>query len=148
MAMYQNIRPVELLIGAAIFMHAMHAIIHTAQPAPPLWPRRTAAPVNVHLDLTDRPRLLRAPQPAQATVSGERVGRRGGGATRRRGRRGGVNWSRHGDTGRNHYIIGHLNIQSLKSKLPDLRNTIDGTYGFDILSSVKCGYPRTCPTDS
>ena len=59
---------------------------------------------------------------------------RGEPRSRRRGRRGGVNWSRHGDTGSERLIVGHLNVQSLKPKLPDLRNDIYSTYGFDILA--------------
>ena len=56
----------------------------------------------------------------------------GRGASRRRGRRGGVDWRRYGGT--NRLIIGHLNIQSYKPKLPELRNDIDSVYGFDILA--------------
>ena len=44
-----------------------------------------------------------------------------------------MNWRRHGDTGSD-LIIGHLNIQSYKSKLPDLRSDISEVYGFDILA--------------
>ena len=67
--------------------------------------------------------------------SGVQAGGTGGRRTRTRyrARRGGVHWARHGDKGRRALIIGHLNIQSLKPKLPELRAVIKDVYGFHIL---------------
>ena len=44
-----------------------------------------------------------------------------------------MNWRRHGDVTTDQIIIGHLNVQSLKPKLPDVRNDIHHVYGFDVL---------------
>ncbi|KAF0295997.1 putative RNA-directed DNA polymerase from transposon X-element [Amphibalanus amphitrite] len=54
------------------------------------------------------------------------------GAPRRRGRRGGVQWRRHGDIRDKHLIIGQLNVQSLLPKLPDIRADIDERFSFDV----------------
>ena len=71
-----------------------------------------------------------AARPAAADGPGEpgtldgRRGTRRGKRSRRRGCRGGVNWRRHGDIGDKDLIIGQLNVQSIKPKLPDLRYDI------------------------
>ena len=57
----------------------------------------------------------------------------GGRGPGRRGRRGEAQWRRHGDIGRQHVIIGQLNVQSLMPKLPEIRADIDDRYSFDIL---------------
>lgn len=50
------------------------------------------------------------------------------------GCRGGANWRRHHNIGENDIIFGHINIQSLKPKLIDIRHDICKVYGFDILA--------------
>ena len=64
--------------------------------------------------------------------SRRRTHRGGRGAGRRRGRRGGVNLRRHGDVRASDLLVGHLNVQSLKPKLPDIRHDLHHTYNFDI----------------
>ena len=43
-----------------------------------------------------------------------------------------MQWRRHGDVGDGHLIIGQLNVQSLLSKLPDIRVDIDDQFSFDV----------------
>lgn len=150
-----SVQPVELLIAAVLLLHSASVILRAAQPAPPPWwpsvpEGRTAAapqgpPVPSHNPGLQTVIDQRPPQPA-APASGGRARRRGRGASRRgRGRRGGVNWGRHGDTGDDRLIIGQLNIQSLKPKLPDLRNDIYQNFSFDILALSECWLQPNIP---
>ena len=126
-----------------ITLHILHAVLHAAQPAERPWPRRPGRPAAdatptvqprppVGGDGPHRPGTVTEVISASAPTGGTRRGGRG--ASRRRGRRGGANWRRHGDTETHQLIIGQLNIQSYKPKLPDLRQDIDGVYGFDVLA--------------
>lgn len=126
-----------------ITLHILHAVLHAAQPAERPWPRRPGRPAAdatptapppppVGGDGPHRPGPVSEVISASAPTGGTRRGGRG--ASRRRGRRGGANWRRHGDTESHQLIIGQLNIQSYKPKLPDLRQDIDGVYGFDVLA--------------
>ena len=140
-----SVQPVELLIAAVLLLHSASVILHAARPAPPPWwpnvpvGRPATAPQGPSVPSQHNPARSaltdqRPPLPA-APASGGRARRPDRGASRRgRRRRGGVNWGRHGDTGDDRLIIGQLNIQSLKPKLPDLRNDIYQTYSFDILA--------------
>ena len=120
-----------MLIRSVIMLHVLHCLLHAAQPAPRPWPRRPGRPVTglpTAADTTDRPghracsheppsRVIDTPADPGRTRRGHR------GASRRRGRRGGVDGRRHGENGSG-LLIGHLNIQSYKPKLPDLRHDI------------------------
>ena len=97
-------------------------------PLPPPPPGRVGRPAALthrapgqDLSASQLARPHRAP--ARAEAAGARPGSRSG-----------ANWRRHGDTGTDQLIIGHLNIQSYKPKLHDLRNDIHDTYGFDVLA--------------
>ena len=129
-----------MLVRVVITLHLLQAITRAAQPAERPWRRVPGHAVSGQpaADLTHSPgRQLRSQPPVResggATPLTERAGRGRRGAPRRRGRRGGVNWRRHGDTGSD-LLIGHLNIQSYKPKLPDIRHDIQQVYGFDVLS--------------
>ena len=131
-----------MVVRVVLMLHVLQIILHAARPTERPWPRQPSRPV------TGRPAAEPAHRPglhAHAPPPGREVGGtpaatgRGGtrrghrGASRRRGQRGGANWRRHGDTGSD-LLIGHLNIQSYKSMLTDLRNDIHGVYGFDVFS--------------
>ena len=118
-----------MLVRVVVALHLMQAVTRAARPAERPWRRAPGRAVTGLLaaDLTHSPgRQLRAQPPVRASS-----GRRG--ASRRRGQRGGVNWRRHGNTGSD-LLIGHLNIQSYKPKLPDIRHDIQQVYGFQVLS--------------
>ena len=144
MARAPNLRPAELLLFGFLSANLVHLFLQAACPAAPPWPRQfepPAAPITEFLDhsidgTTTRRDPARPPSADSGAAPGTPPGaaRRGAPRSRRRGRRGGVNWGRHGDTGVERLIIGHLNVQSLKPKLPDLRTDIHSTYGFDILA--------------
>ena len=126
-----------MLVRVVVTLHLLQAITRAAQPAERPWrraPGRAAAGLPA-ADLTHSPgRQLRAQPPVRgATPDIERASRGRRGAPRRRGQRGGVNWRRHGNTGSD-LLIGHLNIQSYKPKLPDIRHDIQQVYGFHVLS--------------
>ena len=147
MARTSSLRPVELFLFALLTVNIVHVILHAVRPAVPPWPRQfgqPAAPVTgfARRSLDGSATGRRAPRPSSADSGAWATpGAPQGGAhrdaprsRRRRGRRGGVNWSRHGDSGTERLIIGHLNVQSLKPKLLDLRNDIHATYGLDVLA--------------
>ena len=129
-----------MLIRAVILLHLLQVVLRAAQPAERPWQRAPGRAVSGQpaADPPHRPeRRPRAPPPVResggAAPPTERTRRGRRGAPRRRGQRGGVNWRRHGNTGSD-LLIGHINIQSIKPKLPDIRNDIHQVYGFDILS--------------
>ena len=143
MARTSSPRPVELFLSALLAANALHVILRAACPAAPPWPRQFEPPAALaeypgrSIDgATTRRDPTRPPPAFSGAVPGARASgaHRGAPRSRRRGRRGGVNWSRHGDSGTERLILGHLNVQSLKPKLPDLRADIQTTYGFDILA--------------
>ena len=104
-------------------------------PARPPPPGRPAAPPLRSATLPHLTGSVPRP-PAQGMPRGH-GGTGGGGGGRRaprpRGRRGGVQWRRHGDIGNRHLIIGQLNAQSVLPKLPDIRADIDSRFSFDVL---------------
>ena len=148
---------------ALVLLHVVQALVSAAVPAPQPWPATRRLPRGAGVfqrglptpgDVTDRSPQRRAAgvraqqraaaQPAAAAAPRRRPGEAGdtvdgpsrtrrGRRSRARGRRGGVNWRRHGDVGDKDLIIGQLNVQSLKPKLPDIRQDIHSAYGFDIL---------------
>ena len=138
------------VVALLVTLHFLQHVLHAAQPAVRPWPRRPGPTARRAADPSDWPRLparvvsphrpgarpvtgpVRAPDRAPAPAGGTRRGGRG--AARRRGRRGGANWRRHGGTGADQLIVGHLNVQSYKPKLPDMRHDIHEVYGFDILA--------------
>ena len=122
-------------------LQALHVVLHTALPAERPWPRRPAVTGTAEPHLPPGSALPQrhgtfgpVNEPINTSAPGGGRRRGGRGASRRRGSRGGVNWRRHGDIEPNQLIIGHLNIQSYKPKIPDLRNDINGVYGYDILA--------------
>ena len=142
------------ILRSLLFIYAVSALIAAAAPAPA--PRRARRGPNLgdgdrgdsrdggagrtdgRGPEGDRPGAESGPAPGRiadltepplpAGTTGARRHR-----TRYRGRRGGVNWARHGGTDRRTLIIGQLNIQSIKPKLPDLRAEINNVYGFHVL---------------
>ena len=92
-------------------------------------------------DATGRPTDLRE-APLAAADTAVRRRRRG----RHRGRRGGANWARHGRIDRRALMIGHLNIQSIKPKLPELRTDLNDVYGFHVLGLAETWLTPAVPT--
>ena len=86
------------------------------------------------------PDRTEAPVTTAAGTDGRR--RRG----RYRGRRGGANWTRHGRSDRRTMMIGHLNIQSLKPKIPELRTDIADLYGFDVMGLAETWLTANVPS--
>ena len=87
---------------------------------------------NSRDDLTGHGVSAPAQPAAPGTPRGRRTRRGGRGRSRRRGCRAGRIWS--GDhNGRAALLIGHINIQSMKHKIIDLRHELD-THKFDVLS--------------
>ena len=138
-------RPAVLCLRAVLFLQLLRALTQVAAPAPAPWvpyttQQRAAAvrtpplyPTAARTSAAAEPAAAADPaRPRQTTPTGRDRGRRGG--SRRRGRRGGANWRRHGETSADQFIIGHLNIQSMKPKMPDLCSDIHRTYGFDVMA--------------
>ena len=67
-------------------------------------------------------------------AAGGRRNTRRGRRSRRRGRRGGVRWRARGEERTDELYIAQLNVQSLKSKLPDLRHNLAEVHHFDIIA--------------
>ena len=137
------------LLRSLLFACAVSALIAAATPAP--GPRRARRQPNFgegrggarDTETGDRPGRDQ-PGTGSGTASGRTadltepplpvgVARGHRRRARYRGRRGGVNWARHGGTDRRTLIIGQLNVQSVKSKLPELRAEISNVYGFHVL---------------
>ena len=137
------------LLRSLLFACAVSALIAAATPAP--GPRRARRQPNFgegrggarDTETGDRPGRDQ-PGTGPGTASGRTadltepplpagVARGHRRRARYRGRRGGVNWARHGGTDRRTLIIGQLNVQSVKSKLPELRAEISNVYGFHVL---------------
>ena len=130
----------DLIFAVLLFLNTLQ-LLRVATPAPDPWRDHSNAPAP----RGGRPAALpRAAWPAAqpraipgashvADLSrGDRSVGGGRGAPRRRGRRGGVQWRRHGDIGDQHLLIGQLNVQSLLPKLPDIRVDVDDRFSFDV----------------
>ena len=142
-----------------IILAAIRALCSAATPAPDPWRRSRRQPDGVFQsrslpephDVTSPPRHNRdgsggqpdstrltgaAAPPSSEPDGGTHPGRRTrrGHKSRRRGSRGGVKWRKPGGGNSNELFIGHVNVQSLKPKLPDIRNDLQHTYDFDILT--------------
>ena len=128
---------VDLLLAVLLLLNTLQ-LLRVATPAPDPWRLANTAPRHRPAALSPAPGLSLTARaaPAASPVTArprDRPTGNGRGAPRRRGRRGGVQWRRHGDIGEDHLIVGQLNVQSLLPKLPDLRADIDERFSFDIL---------------
>ena len=56
-----------------------------------------------------------------------------------------MDWRRHGDVSSDQLYFGHLNIQSLKPRLPDLRRDLHSTYSFDVLALAESWLTQNIP---
>ena len=148
------------LLRSIVVLVVVRALVGIAAPAPDPW-RATSRPppagefqqrsVPVPDDVTSplgRRSASRANQPASPQLTGaappsppdgaapsnRRARTRRGKRSRVRGCRGGVRWRLPGRHPPNQIMVGQLNTQSLKPKLPDLRNELHSLYDFDILA--------------
>lgn len=118
-------------------------------------PQRRAAGVRAQQRAATQPAVSRRPDrraAEQATVdsrtldagSGPRTRR--GKRSRRRGCRGGVRWRVPGERRADQLLIGQLNVQSLKPKLPDLRLELSTVTDYDILAISETWLTANVPT--
>ena len=114
----------ELLLLALLALNTLHVTLRAVHPVAPPWPRQFEPPPRRAGHCV--PRLLPRwhhyeTRPGQTATGRYRSGaiRPGGRSTqgraeaRRRGRRGGVSWSRHGDADNERLIVGHLNVYTV-----------------------------------
>ena len=152
---------IDLLVAVLLLLNTAQ-LLRTARPAPDPWKRRSAtvnrppalSPTAVPAATDALPHAARRPAAPPRAIAGlshgtdlsrGRPADGGRGAPRRRGRRGGVQWRRHGDIGGQHLIVGQLNVQSLLPKLPDIRADIEDRYSFDLLMLCETWLSETTP---
>ena len=135
------------ILKSLVLLLVVRRLVMAAEPAPDPWRSRAGRQPVFGSDVTGgelrratlRPRVTSEVDPADPTADsgaarerGRRGRRRGGrGRGRRRGCRAGREWRT--GTANDNFLVGHINIQSLKNKMIDLRRELD-VHDFDVIS--------------